>query len=133
MIRLIVRFAVTCLGSAIGLWIASLIVDGMEVSGTAFLVAVLIFTVSTAILQPFFMRMALNHASVLQGGTALVTTLAGLIITDIFSDGMSISGVANWILATIIVWFATVIAALILPPLLLKKGVEKRRGQTYGR
>ena len=135
MIRMILRFAVSVLGSALGLWICSLVLDGMSVSAGGFLLAALIFTISTAILQPFFMRMAVNHATYLQGGTALVTTLAGLIITDVFSDGLSISGASTWILATLIVWLATMLLGLLLPALLLKTVVDNRRdgGQTFGR
>ena len=126
MVRMLIRFVLSCAGSAIGLWVGSLILDGMSVDGMSFFIAALIFTISTAILQPFITKMALKNADFLMGGTALVTTLVGLIITDLLSDGMSIDGLSTWLLATLIVWLCTVLAAVILPMIFLKKTVAQR-------
>ena len=41
-----------------------------------------------------------------------MTTLIGLIITDIIFDGFSIEGVWTWLAATVIVWLGALIAAL---------------------
>ena len=38
-----------------------------------------------------------------------------------------ISGVITWILATVIVWFASMIAGILLPMLFLKDAVEQRK------
>ena len=62
----------------------------------------------------------------LRGGVALVTTFVGLVITASVSDGLSISGTTTWIMATIIVWLAALLAALILPIFLVKKAVATR-------
>jgi uncharacterized membrane protein YvlD (DUF360 family) len=124
---MIIRFVLSCAASAIGLWVASLVLDRMSVSGAAFLVAVLIFTVSTAILQPLVTKIAMKNMHALMGGTALVTTLIGLILTDLISDGLSIDGLTTWVLATLIVWVATVLAGVILPAIFLKEAVEKRK------
>jgi hypothetical protein len=43
------------------------------------------------------------------GIIALVTTFVILLITDLLSDGLNITGVTDWILATVIVWLATVL------------------------
>ncbi len=48
-------------------------------------------------------------------------------ITAAVSDGLSISGTTTWILATLIVWLAALLAALILPVFLVKKTVDNRR------
>jgi uncharacterized membrane protein YvlD (DUF360 family) len=60
------------------------------------------------------------------GGVALIATLAALIITDLVSDGLSISGVGTWLAASVIVWAASLIAAFVLPFLGLKKYLEDR-------
>ena len=105
---------------------ASGILDGVTISGTAFLVAVVIFTVVYAIAQPVFTMWAVNTPA-LRGGVALVATLVGLIITSLVSDGLSISGAGTWIAATVIVWLAALIATFLLPYLGLKKYLEERR------
>jgi uncharacterized membrane protein YvlD (DUF360 family) len=58
---------------------------------------------------------------------ALIATLVSLIVTDLLSDGFSISGVGNWIAATVIVWVVALLAVFILPFLGLKKYLEERR------
>lgn len=135
MIRMLIRFLVSCLASAVGLLIAAAVLDNMSVSGTAFVIAVLIFTVTTAVLQPLFVKMAMSNARALVGGTALITTLAGLIITSIVSDGLSIRGWDTWLYAMVIVWLATMLANWILPMFFLKEAVDRRRDNnitTYG-
>jgi putative membrane protein len=126
MIRLLLRIVLALLGSALGLWIASLILDDMSISGTAFVLAVVIFTVATAVLQPLITKTAMQNAPALQGSSALVTTLVALVITDLVSDGLSISGAVTWVLATIIVWLATMLAAVLLPMFLFKELLDNR-------
>ena len=121
MIRLLIRIGLSLLGNALGLWVASLILDDMSVSGTAFVVAVLIFTVLTAVIQPLVTKMAMQNAPALQGSSALVTTFLALLITELISDGLQISGLSTWIFATVIVWFFTMIAAWLLPLFILKE------------
>ena len=48
-------------------------------------------------------------------------------ITDLISDGFSISGAGTWLAATVIVWLGALIAVFILPYLGLKKYLEERR------
>lgn len=121
MIRLLIRIGLSLLGNAIGLWIGSLILNDMSISGTAFLIAVVIFTVLTAILQPMFTKIAMQNAPALQGSSALVTTFVALLVTNLVSDGLTISGLSTWIFATVIVWFFTMIATWLLPLFILKE------------
>ena len=126
MVRLLVRTVLALLGNALGLWIASLILDDMSISGTAFVLAVVIFTVLTVVLQPLITKVAMQNAPALQGSSALVTTLLALVITDLVSDGLSISGAITWVLATIIIWLVTMLAAVLLPMFLFKELLEDR-------
>jgi putative membrane protein len=127
MIRLLIRIGLSLLGNALGLWVASLILSDMSVSGTAFVIAVIIFTVLTAVIQPLITKMAMQNAPALQGSSALVTTFIALLITELVSDGLSITGLSTWIFATVIVWFFTMIAAWLLPMFLLKEAVDNKK------
>ncbi len=127
MIRLLIRIGLSLLGNALGLWVASLILDDMSVSGTAFVLAVVIFTVLTVVIQPLITKMAMQNAPALQGSSALVTTFIALLITDLVSDGLSISGLSTWIFATVIVWFFTMIAAWLLPLFILKEARDDKK------
>lgn len=128
MIRLLLGFLIQLLSNALGLLVADWVLDDVEVSGTAFVIAVVIFTVVYAIAQPFLTQMAVSKVPALRGGVALVATLVGLIITAAVSDGLSVSGGAlTWIEATVIVWIVSLIGVLVLPFLLIKKKAEEKR------
>lgn len=127
MVRALISFGILLIANAVGLAVAAWILDGMTIDGVAFVTAVLIFSVVGAIAQPFFTSMAMKNASALRGGTALVTTLVGLIITVWLSNGLTISGLSTWIAATVIVWLAALLAGLIIPLFVGKKVVEEAR------
>lgn len=120
------RTIVMLAANAIGLIVAALVLDDMEINAASFIVAVVIFTLVLAILQPFIAVQLRRGGSAALGGVALIATLVALILTDLFSDGFSIDGVGTWIAATVIVWIASLLAAFILPFLGLKKYLESR-------
>lgn len=120
MIRTLIRIGLSLAGNAIGLLVAAIILDDMSLSGAAFLIAVVIFTVLTAVLQPLVSKVAEKNAPALQSGSALITTFLALVLTALISDGMDIDGAITWILATVLVWLLTVIAGVVLAKLVLK-------------
>ncbi len=126
MIRFIVRTAITLAGSAVGLLVAGALLDGVDIDAGSFILAVVIFTISVALLTPFLANQLRRSNSSALGGVALIATLAGLIITDLLSDGFSIDGVGTWLAAMVIVWVASLAAVFILPYLGLKKYLEER-------
>ena len=128
MIRLLIATGIQLLANALGLLVAAWALDDVEVSGTAFLIAVVVFTVVYAVAQPFFTQMAMSRVPALRGGVALVATLAGLLVTAAVSDGLTVSGVSAWFLATIIVWVVSLLGVLLLPLVLVKKRVAGRNG-----
>ncbi|MFC4784548.1 phage holin family protein [Nocardioides sp. MAHUQ-72] len=127
MIRLLIGAGIRLLANAVGLVVAAVVLDDMTITGAAFVVAVLIFTVVEVLVDPLLTRIALTSVPALRGGVALVTTFVGLAITAAVSDGLSISGATTWVLATLIVWLAALLAALILPLVLVKKAVDNRQ------
>jgi uncharacterized membrane protein YvlD (DUF360 family) len=126
-IRLLVRLLIAFVSNAVGLIVAAAVLDRMSLDATGFLVAVAVFTIAFALLQPFlFSVLRLSPGPVL-GGVALIATLVSLIVTELLTDGLSIRGVGTWIAATVIVWLGSVLAAFILPFLGLKKYLDERR------
>ena len=128
MIRLLVRTAIALVANAVGLIVAAALLDGMSLNATGFIVAVIVFTVVFALMQPFLVsQFRRGGSSSLLGGVALVATLVSLLVTVLVTDGLEISGVGTWIAATVIVWLAAVLAAFLLPFLGLKKYLDERR------
>ena len=127
MIRLLVRTLVALAANAIGLIVASAVLDGFDINVASFVVAVVIFTVMFAVLTPFLAVQLRRLGNGAIGATALIATLVSLVVTDLLSDGFSISGVGTWIAAAVIVWLAALVAAFVLPFLGLKKYLDDRR------
>lgn len=127
MVRLLVRAFIALVASAVGLIVAAIVLDGVHINVTSFIGAVVIFTIVYVLLTPFLANQFRKSRSAALGGVALIATLAALIITDLVSSGLSISGVVDWVAATVIVWLSMVLAAFILPYLGLKKYLEERR------
>ena len=127
MVRFLVRIGVLVLANALGLWVASLVLDDMSIDASSFILDVVIFTIVLALLTPFLANQLRKSRSSALGGVALIATLASLIVTDLLSDGFTIHGVVTWILAAVIVWAASLIATFILPFLGLKKYLNERQ------
>lgn len=126
---MLVRTVIVLAGNAVGLIVASLALDDFRINVTGFIVSLVIFTVAVALMTPFLastMRRNRSTSAAL-GGVALISTFVALVITDLLSDGLSISGIGAWIAGTVIVWLGSLIAVFVLPYLGLKKYLEDRR------
>ena len=123
---MLISVGIRLLANTVGLLVAASVLDGMTITGAAFVLAVLIFTVVEVIADPLLTKMALTNLPALRGGVALVTTFVGLVITSLVSSGLDISGAKTWLMATFIVWLAALLAGLILPVFLVKKAVDNR-------
>jgi uncharacterized membrane protein YvlD (DUF360 family) len=112
-VRWILRIVLAVAANALALWLASVLLDGVVIDGTGFIVAVIIFSLLSLLLRPIIIWFVAKYARPVLGVVALVATFVILLITDVLSDGIEIEGVGTWILATLIVWFATLIYELV--------------------
>lgn len=109
MTRFGVRVLLAVAANAIALLIAAALLDGVEIDATSFVIAVVIFSLASLIVRPIVAWIVARRVRPLLGIVALVTTFVVLLVTDLLSDGLSIEGVLDWILATVIVWLATLV------------------------
>lgn len=128
MIRFLVGLGIYLAAAALGLWIATLLLGDMTISASGFITVIIIFAVLQALLLPFIAAWADKRDSMLlAGGAGLVATFLALVITDLVSSGLRITGILTWILATLIVWLVTLIGMVLIPFVLVKMGVEHAR------
>jgi uncharacterized membrane protein YvlD (DUF360 family) len=125
--KLFAQMSLSLLANALALLAASILLTGFTIKGLAFVVAVCIFTASTVILEPLITKIARQNAPYLLGGIALVTTFVGLLVTTLVTDGLSITGIATWVIATLIIWLATIVASLVLPRFLFQEVLGNHR------
>ncbi len=126
MIRFLIRVGIALLGAAIGFIIAATVLDDMTLDGAAFVIAIGIFVLLTAVLEPLIEKIGDENLSIIAMFSSLITTFLALLITELVSDGLSISGVGTWVLATLIVWASTALATWILLRMFIKNVRENR-------
>jgi len=127
MIRFLIRTAIFFLSALVGLAVADLILDGFRIDVGSYIFVAVIFALLQGILSPLILKMVHKNANAFIGGVGLVSTFVALFITNIISDGLTITGVSTWILATLIVWLAGAIAAFLLPFFMVKRVADERR------
>ena len=127
MIILLARLVLNVLANAVGLLAATALVDGFSINGAAFVIAVAVFSLTTVVLGPLVVKIAMTNAQFLMGGIALVTTFVSLVITSLISDGIQIDGASAWAFSTVVVWFFSMIGGVVLPLFLFKKTLEKNK------
>jgi len=127
LIRLLISAVLYLVANAIGLLVANALLDDVSIEAAAFVIAVVIFTVVEVVIQPLITQIAMRHSRALLGSSALIATLIGLVVTTLVTDGMSIDGAVTWVLATVTVWAAALVAGLILPAIFVKTAVTNAR------
>ena len=125
MIRFLIRTAIFLGSAALGLWVASLVLDGFTLTWQGFLVTVLVFAAAQSILSPFITKLTARNAPAFLGGVGLVSTFAALLIASVVANGLVITGWQTWILATLVVWLVTAVATVTLPLLFLRRVVKQ--------
>lgn len=131
MLRVLIRAAIFLASAAVGLYVATLMVPEMSIGWRSFIVVVVAFAVLQSVLAPFITKVAVKNASALVGAAGLLSTVVALLITSVLLDGLTIrGGVGPWIYASVVVWIVTMVAALLLPLVAVKRGArasEERR------
>jgi hypothetical protein len=125
-IRFLIRTAIWLASAAIGLLIANALLSDMTLTASSFVTEVIIFAVVQSVIGPFLARVTARNASALLGAVGLLSTIVALVVTAAISDGLSIHGFSTWVLASLIVWLATMLATLFLPIIFLKKAASGR-------
>ena len=128
MIRFLVGLCIYLAAAALGLWVATLVLSGVSITASGFILVIIVFAVLQALFLPFIGAMADKRDSIFLGGAAgLIATFAALLVTDLITDGLDIKGIGTWIVATLIVWIVGLIAMVLIPFILVKAGVEHAR------
>lgn len=128
MVRILVRAAVFLGSAAIGLLVASLLIEGVSVTASGFVITAVIYAVVQSIIAPFLTTVAMANARAFLGGIGLVAAFVALLVASLVGSSLTITGgVSTWVLASLVVWLVTAVATLLLPLALVKAGVQSAR------
>jgi len=108
-----VRIGVAAAANAVMLLVAAALFDRIEINAVTFIIAVAIFTAAAIVVKPLAEKVAGQYASGVTWVAGLATTFIALLLTDIFSDGLSIEGWFTWVAGTVVVWIGTLIYDLV--------------------
>ena len=125
MSRFLAQTALLLLANALALVVASLLLAGFSINGLAFAVAVCIFTASTVILEPLIAKIAARKRAVLAGWYRPCDNVRRFACNHACNGWPSIIGMGTWVVATLIIWLATIVASLVLPLFLFKEVLSK--------
>jgi hypothetical protein len=133
MITLLLRAVVFLASAAVGLIVADIVLPGFThrlAEPVGFLLAIVIFAVLQSVLAPWLARVAQRNAPAFLGGIGIVSTFVALVVTALIPGAGLTIGLPwwTWIVAPMIVWVVTAIAAFLLPAVLLKKKEARREG-----
>jgi hypothetical protein len=120
MMQILLRALLLLASWATGLLVATWIVPGVSSSIAGFIVAVVVFAVTQAILSLSILKLPHRYASLLLGATGLALTIVALIVASILTHGLIIEGTESWLATTVVVWLVTTIGAITLPELLIR-------------
>lgn len=127
MTRMLATAALSLMANAIGLLLAMILIDGFSIDLTAFVLAVVLFTIAAVVADPLLTRISQQNLPALAGGVALVTTFVGLFLTSLLVEGMTTGGMVNLFLATFVVWLGALIAGIVLARFLLAKYLKPNK------
>ncbi len=127
MIKLMWSAVAYVVANGIGLLIAASLLEGFTLGATAFIVAVLLFTVVQTLLGPLITKISLTSMPQLMGSVSLITIFVGLKITELVVGGMQIAGLSDWLAATLLVWIGSLLANVLLPIYVFKQLRDNRR------
>lgn len=116
LIRLLVQTAVFLATAALGLLVTAAALPGFRFSWSGFTIVVVVFAVAQTLVTAMARPLARKHAPALVAGVGLVSSFLALLVASAFT-GLSVDGVVTWVLATLIVWLVTSVAAWMLPKL----------------
>ncbi|MEX0351031.1 MAG: hypothetical protein AB3N15_16525 [Paracoccaceae bacterium] len=121
MTRRLLLAAAILISNAVGLLLATLLLDGFSVGPLSLLIVVVIFTVIQVIADPLVTKISEKNLPALKGGVALVVIFFGLILTSLIVSGFQIGGIANLLAATLLVWLGSLIANILIPMFVFKE------------
>lgn len=129
MVRFLIRAVIFLVSAALGLLVASWILDDFTLTSTGFALTVVVFAIAQSVLAPFIAKMTNRYAPAFLGGIGLVSTYVALLIASLVGGGLQITGVQTWILATLIVWLVTALATFVLPMVFIRNKVQGKQGK----
>lgn len=128
MIRMLIQFGINLASAAIGLLVASLMLEDFHLQLSGFLTAVAVLTVAQTVLAPFVFTMAKRYATAMLGGIGIISTLLALWLASLVPGGITVTSFTTWFLAALVVWVCMALGGWLLLGFVLKRRAAGKQG-----
>ena len=95
--KLLILAAIFFGSAVVGLLLAGLVVPGMGVGPSGFIVAVVVFTLAQSLLTPLVTRIARRFSPPLVGGVGVLSSGVALAIASSMQGGITLQSPTAWI------------------------------------
>jgi hypothetical protein len=112
--RLVARLVTSVVAAFVALLIAALLLDDFKIDEIAFPLVVGIFVLVILVARPAIENLIDENFQWAASFVGLVAAFVSLLVTDLLSDDLDIEGLVTWILASLIVWAAAIVADLVV-------------------
>jgi len=109
------RIVVALVANAVALIAAAALLDRVSVREIWFPLLVVVFSLISLLVTPLVSSVVRENAPALASVAGLIATFVALVVTDVVSDSLQIEGLLTWVLATVIVWLATLVVQYLAP------------------
>lgn len=119
--RLLARLLTSVVAAFVALLIAAVLFDDFKIDELAFPLVVGIFVLVILVARPALENLIEENVQWAASFVGLVAAFVSLLVTDLLSDDLEIEGFVTWILASLLVWAAAVVADLLVGRWLLRR------------
>jgi uncharacterized membrane protein YvlD (DUF360 family) len=112
--RFIAWIVVGLITNTVALLIAATLLDGFDIDAVAFPVVVVVFTLIGALAHPVIEAFIEKNVQILASLVGLVAAFVTLLITDLVSSNLDITGVETWVLGSLIIWAGGLLTGLLV-------------------
>ena len=124
--RLVARLVTSVVAAFVALLIAALLFDDFRIDELAFPLVVGIFVLVILVARPALENLIDENLQWAASFVGLVAAFVSLLVTDLLSDDLEIEGFMTWILASVIVWVASVVADQLVGRWLMRRLAGER-------
>jgi uncharacterized membrane protein YvlD (DUF360 family) len=119
--KLVARLLTSVVAAFVALLLAAVLLDDFRIDEVAFPLVVGIFVLVNLVARPALENLIDENLQWAASFVGLVAAYAALLVTDLVSDDLDIEGFVTWILASLIVWLAALVADLLVGRWLLRR------------
>lgn len=126
MVRFLIRLGVFLGLAAVALLVAALLVPGMHLHWSGFLVAIIVFAVVQAVIEWLVGALFRRGAPAVAGAAGLISTAAALLLASL-GDGLTFDHLSAWVLAAVLIWLITGLVGWLAGKYLLPRVAPAKR------